>query len=131
MLPRACVYKNDTERRVTSGDGYLAMPRVTSVATAGNLTFTAEAISGGVIQFTGAAGAVTYTSPTATLLNGVFADMEIGESFVFKISNTAAQVVTIAGGTGVTVSGNATVNAGVRECVLIRTAAATFNIICL
>ncbi len=131
MIPRACVYKNDTERHIARGDGYLAMPRITTDATAGSRTFTAEGIAGGVLQFTGAAGAVNYTSPTATLLNAVFSDLEIGESFVFKISNTAAQTATIVGGTGVTVSGNSTVNAGMRECVLVRTAASTFNIICM
>lgn len=131
MFVRPCVYEKGLERQARIGDGFFGNPLVTTNATAGNQTMTVPAVLGGVAQFTGAAGAVNYTTPTAAALIAAMPDMDIGDSFIFAVSNTAAQTATIVGGTDVTVSGNSTVNAGVRFVLLVKTAATTMNAVCL
>jgi len=129
MFVRPLVNKSGEERRAQAGDGLLSMAKVNTVATAGNLTITTEAILGGVARFTGAAGAVTYTTPTAALLLAALPDMDIGDTYMFIISNTAAQAATIAGGAGVTaVAGNLVVNATAKHFVLEKTSATTMNL---
>lgn len=73
-------------------------------------TLTASAISAGVILRQGA-GAVTDTTDTAVnimqaLYGNTGAEVEVGETFRVLFSNQGASTVTIAGGTGVTASGN-------------------------
>lgn len=129
MFVRARVSQSGMERPARSGEGWIGNPRVTTVATAGNLTITIPAILGGIARFTGAAGAVTYTTPTGTLLAAALPDMDIGDTFPFMIVNTAAQAATIAGGTDVTaVAGNLVVNATGKMFVLEKTGATTFNL---
>lgn len=129
MFNRPCVYDKGMERKARIGDGFLAMPMITTNATAGSLTITAAAIMGGVARFTGAANAVTYTTDTAANLVAAMPDMDIGDTYVFSIVNTAAQTATIAGGTGVTaVAGNLTLNASSGLFALVKTGAATFDL---
>ena len=76
-------------------------------------TLTASAISAGVILRQGA-GAVTDTTDTAVnimqaLYGNTGAGPEVGETFRVLFSNQGASTVTIAGGTGVTISGNTAV----------------------
>lgn len=73
-------------------------------------TLTATALTAGVILRQGA-GAVTDTTDTAVnIMQGLYgntgASPEVGETFRVLFSNQGASTVTIAGGTGVTVSGN-------------------------
>lgn len=119
---RPIVRKGGIEVEARVGEGFMANPQITTDATAGNRTIALSAILGGICQFTGAAGAVTYTTPTAAALAAAMPDMDVGDSYMFKISNTAAQTATIAGGTNVTASGNLTVNAGARDFILVCTA---------
>lgn len=129
MFVRPEVYEKGMMRQARIGDGFMANPRVVTVATAGNLTITTDQILGGVARFTGAAGAVTYTTPTAALLLAAMPDMDIGDTYVFMISNTAAQAATIAGGTDVTaVAGNLVVNATSKMFVLEKTSDTTMNL---
>lgn len=128
-LPRACVKLDGFERESRSGDGLLMAPKISTITTAGNLTISASAIRGGIARFTGAAGAVTYTTPTAAQLNAVFDDVNIGETVCFILSNTAAQPATVAGGTDVTaVAGNLVVNGTSKTFVLEKTSDTTWNI---
>lgn len=129
MFVRPCVYDASMERQARVGEGFMAMPRVVSDATAGNRTIGVNAILGGVARFTGAAGAVTYTTPTAADLAAAMPTMDIGDTYVFSIVNTAAQTATIAGGTDVTaVAGLLTLNAASGMFLLEKTAAAAFNL---
>jgi hypothetical protein len=105
----------------------MAMPLVNTVATAGNLTLTVAAVLAGVAQFTGAAGAVAYTLPLATDLIAAMPDMDIGDSYVFVIQNTAAQAATVTTNTGITLTGNVVINAASKFVVLTKTAATTMN----
>lgn len=129
MFVRPCVYEKGLERKARAGEGFMAMPIITTNSSAGAQTITAAAIMGGVARFTGAAGAVTYTTDTAANLVAAMPQMDIGDSYVFSIVNTAAQTATIAGGTGVTaVAGNLTINASSKLFALVKTGAATFDL---
>lgn len=121
------VFEKGLERPMRVGDGFPANPLITSVATAGNLTLTVPAVLGGIAQFTGAAGAVAYTLPLAADLIAAMPDMDIGDSYVFKIQNTAAQVATVTTNTGITLTGNVTINANTRDVVLTKTSSTTMN----
>jgi len=121
MFVRPEVYEKGMCRQARIGDGFLANPLISSVSTAGNLTLTVAAVLGGIAQFTGAAGAVAYTLPTAADLIAAMPDMDVGDSYVFAIQNTAAQVATVTTNTGITLSGNVTINAATKFVVLTKT----------
>lgn len=128
MFSRACLYKGGIEQEARVGDGFLANPRYVLNSAAGAQTISLNQILGGIAAFSGAAGAVTYTTDTAANILAAMPDMDIGDTYVFMISNTAAQVATIDGGVGVTASGNLTVNATSKMFVLEKTAATTMNL---
>ena len=129
MFVRPCVYDKGMKRKARVGEGFMAMPLITTNAAAGAQTITAAAVLGGVARFTGAAGAVTYTMDTGANLAAALPDMDIGDSYVFTVVNTAAQPATIAGSTGVTaIAGNLVVNATSKMFALVKTAAATFDL---
>lgn len=127
MFVRPEVQEKGMERKARVGDGFLAMPLINSVATAGNLTLTVAAVLAGVAQFTGAAGAVAYTLPLATDLIAAMPDMDIGDSYVFVIQNTAAQAATVTTNTGITLTGNVVINAASKFVVLTKTSSTTMN----
>lgn len=128
MFSRACIIKGGIEQEARVGDGFLANPRYVLNSAAGAQTISLNQILGGIAAFSGAAGAVTYTTDTAANILAAMPDMDIGDTYVFMISNTAAQVATIDGGVGVTASGNLTVNATSKMFVLEKTAATTMNL---
>jgi len=128
MFVRPMVSEKGIVRASRVGDG-MSMHLARNVnANAGAQTISVPQILGGLAVFTGAAGGVTYTTDTAVNILAAMPDMDIGDTFSFILSNTAAQVATIAGGSGVTASGNLTVNASFRIFVLERTGAATMNL---
>jgi hypothetical protein len=127
MFVRPEVYEKGMCRQARIGDGFLGNPLVTTVATAGALTLTVAAVLGGVASFTGAAGAVAYTMPTGADMIAAMPDMDIGDSYVFAVQNTAAQVATMTLSVGCTVSGAVTINAATRFCVLTKLTATTMN----
>ena len=129
MFCRAQVQEKGMERAARVGDGWLANPRVVTNAAAGNQDITINAILGGVALFTGAAGAVTYQMPTAAAIIAAMPDMDIGDSYVFEVTNTAAQTATLNNAAvGVTFAGFSTVNAGTRTGIITRTGAATVSV---
>ncbi len=127
MFVRPEVQDKGMMRKARIGDGWMAEPLINTVATAGNLTLTVAAVLAGVAQFTGAAGAVAYTLPLATDLIAAMPDMDIGDSYVFVIQNTAAQAATVTTNTGITLTGNVVINAASKFVVLTKTAATTMN----
>lgn len=128
MFVRPMVYEKGTARAARVGDGLLSHFARNVNASAGAQTISVPQILGGLAVFTGAAGGVTYTTDTAANILAALPDMDIGDTFSFILSNTAAQVATIAGGTGVTASGNLTVNATFRIFVLEKTSSTTMNL---
>ena len=92
---------------------YNTLPQ--TVATATSVTLTAMQMLSGLILQDPAGGAVTTTGPTAALLLAEIAariggDVPIGLSFMLVIRNTAdaAETITVAAGTGGTVTGGGT-----------------------
>lgn len=122
MFSRARIDQDGTERAVRGGDGYLANPLITTNAAAGDQAITLAMISGGAGVFTGAAGGVKYTIPAAADIIAAFPEMDIGDSLVFTITNTAAQVATLnTAATGVTYAGFTTANAATRTGIITKT----------
>ena len=119
-------------REAVAGDGLVGnYIEPVTVATAGALTITMAALLGGSAIFTGAAGAVAYTTPTAALIAAAFPKLGVGDSFCFYLTNTAAQVATITAGAHVTVSGLATANAATRLCIYKRDTSTTGTLTCI
>lgn len=132
MFVRPCVYQDGIERAARAGEGFMAMPLRTANSSAGNQDITVAQIMGGIAQFTGAAGAVAYTLPTAASLLAAMPDMDIGDTYLFAVSNTAAQAATITTNTGITLSGNsAVVNATMKWVLLEKTSATAMNAVVL
>jgi hypothetical protein len=79
-----------------------------SIATAGNATYTAADLVGGLILRDPAGANRSDVSPTAaqllTQFKNVYGAAAVGSNFVFEIANTAdaAESVTLTGGTNVT-----------------------------
>lgn len=129
-LSRALVQDSDAgaTKPARTGAGWLAAPSETVLADADS-TITAAAIAGGLVTQVPTA-ARTDTTDTAALIAAAFPNMDIGDTYMFMICAKAAFALTIAGGTGVTASGNLTVPASTGKFfMLVKTGAATFNLI--
>lgn len=76
--------------------------------TEGAVTLTAaEFVNGTYIQG-GTPGAVSKTTPTAALIAAAYPEAQVGTKFVFDLHNGGDGVLTLVGGTGVTLLGTAT-----------------------
>jgi hypothetical protein len=95
---------------------------VTTDATASALTLTAAQILGGLILRDPNGAGRTDTLPTAALLVAAIPGCQVGSSFQFDIRNTAdaAETITIAAGSGGTVSGTATIAQNNTKRFLVR-----------
>ena len=85
---------------------------VATITTAGAVTLTAAQLLGGVILRDPNGSARTDTTPTATLLRdamGYELVDNLGFMFLYRNDADAAETITLAGGTGVTISGTATI----------------------
>lgn len=87
---------------------------ITTISTVGAGTLTAAGLVGGVISRTGSQTATPFTDTTATadLILAAQATPHIGLAWEVTYQNTTNAVATLAGGTGVTVSGITVVPAG-------------------
>jgi len=129
MFVRAKVSDKGCERAVRVGDGFLSNPLITTNAAAGNQNITLAMMLGGVGIFTGAGGAVAYTFPATADILAAMPGMDIGDSYEFKIRNSAAQNATLtAGDASTTLAGLTVLNAATGTCILTKTAAATVSI---
>lgn len=129
MFVRAQIMRNGEQELARAGVGLLVMPSVASNATDSNQTYTVAQILGGVILRTTAANR-TDTTPTGTALGAALTGMDIGDTFMFKVSSQAAYTITVAGGTGVTASGNLVVPASsAKDFILTKTSATTFTLV--
>ena len=117
------------------GDGFIANLAVTNLAAETDETLTMDEISGGSVQQgTTLTSDVVYTLPTSALIVAEWPEMDVGDCFVFEVTN--AQVgafdVVIAVGTGQTkVGANSTLSVppqASRIFKLIKTGAATFDL---
>ena len=101
----------------------------TALTTAGAGTITAAALISGLVVRTGPTGAFTDTTDTGTAIDTALgAAAQTGVSIQVQYKNTTAFAGTIAGGTGVTVSGRTVIPAnGVATFLLSRTGAGTYT----
>lgn len=130
MFVRPMVYEKGTVRASRVGDGILAIPQVTAVSADSNQTISAAAILGGVYTHAGHTASRTDTTDTAANLLAAMPDMDIGDSYVFKVASLAAFPIVVAGGAGVTASGNLTVAAnGAKDFILTKTSATTMTLL--
>lgn len=101
-------YRREGGDHQVIGDGGRLIQNLTvsDITTAGAGTYTAAHIAGGVITRDPAGGARTDTTDTAAELIDALGLQENGETGVCYLINTAdaAEAITLAGGTGVTVS---------------------------
>ena len=81
---------------------------VSSVTAATGTTLSAAQMTGGMILRSGPTAAFTDTTDTAANLQAAYNadDTQIGSSFVMIVANATANVLTIAAGTGVILTGN-------------------------
>lgn len=109
--------------------GANGQPVNTAITTVGAGTLTAASLTGGVITRSGPTVAFTDTSATAALLDAALPNT-VNTSWLVFYKNSTAFTATVAGGTGVTVSGRTTVNANsVGGYLLTKTAAATYTMV--
>lgn len=117
--------------------GLIPIPQVTvsTLTSAGAVTYTAAQLLGGLILRDPNGSARTDILPTAELLIAAIPAVAVGASFQFDLRNTAdaSETITVSAGTGGTTSGTMTVaqNNGKRFVVVITNAtqgSATYTI---
>jgi len=118
-----------------AGDGFVANLGVKSFVAETDETITTAELSGGSIQQgTTLTSDVIYTLPTAALIAAEFPTMDVGDCFMFEVTNAQAAAFDVVIGAGV---GNTAVGANNSLSVppqssrlfkLIKTAAATFDL---
>lgn len=130
-MTRPIVQTNDGDRRsARAGDGLLCSVAIAALTADANTLLTAGMLLGGIIITSGKTAGRTYTTDTAANLLLSMTNIDIGESLLFQVASTDGFSSTLAGGTGVTASGNLIVlTLTAKEFVLTRTGAATFNLI--
>lgn len=75
-------------------------------------TLTTTQLLGGILPGSPGSSAATYTAPTGTAIDAALVNAKVGSTFDLSIQNvdgSSSGVITLAGGTGVTISGLATV----------------------
>lgn len=130
---RATVFDGGLQRPARGGDGiYGQNYSPTAITADANSTITAAMIAGGLVLRSGMTANRTDTSDTAVNILGAFPEMDIGDTLTFKVSNTSGFSSILAGGTGVTASGNLTVlTLTAKEVVLTKTSATTMTMVAL
>lgn len=132
MFVRPLVYDLGVPRPSRAGDGILGNPLLGSISADANSTITTALIAGGVILRTGATVGRTDTTDTAANILAAYPSMDVGDSFLFVESNASGQTITLAGGVGVTASGNLSIpNGSAKICVLTKMSATTMNLVAL
>lgn len=98
------------------GDGNLSEVKLDAMAAPNTATSTATLTTtqllGGILLGSPGSSAATYTTPTGTAIDAVLVNAKTGSTFDLSIQNvdgSGSGVITLAGGTGVTISGLATV----------------------
>jgi hypothetical protein len=130
MFVRPMVYEKGIARASRVGDGILANPQITAIAADSAQTLTAAGILGGIITHATHTASRTDTTDTAVNILAAMPDMDIGDTYMFTVASLAAFTIIVAGGVGVTASGNLTVLAnGAKNFVLVKTSATTMNLI--
>ena len=93
-----------------------------TVTTAGNVTYTADQLTGGLILRDPNGGARSDVTPTAASIISAVKQNKTGSTFQLVIRNTAdaAETITLTAGTGVTLSGTMTIAQNNSRIFLVR-----------
>lgn len=97
------------QRKAAAGDIISNTDTSVSLSATGNTTVTAALLAAKVINRVGATAAFTDTLDTATNLAALFGNVANGSTFRVDYNNTTQFTGTLAGGTGVTFTGDTTV----------------------
>lgn len=128
---RAIIQDGGLSRASRAGDS-VTSPIITVVATDTALTLTIPQIAGGIIQYTGFSVGRVLTTPTATDFLAAYPEMDVGDSYQFKVSVVPAFAGTWAAGVGVTLAGKTTAPASTVVDVYVTknsTTAVTWNVL--
>ena len=132
-MTRVEVRDKGVDRWSRAGDGWLAHP-ITPVSdgTDGGVTITDLQVKSGIALFGGFTGANTITTPTAAELIAMLPGMNIDDTYVFIIANTAAFAGTVTAGDGdVTVAGIVALTSKTVKAIVHKTSATTVTITCV
>lgn len=128
MFTRPQVKADGTVVNCPRGSGLFGMLQPVALAADSNQTLTVAQMAGGMILRSGQTAGRTDTTPTAELILAANPGMDIGDSFLLVVSNVAAQTLTLAGGTDVTLGTKTTIAASSVGFVLFtKTGAATMS----
>lgn len=100
------VVKN-TEEALNYLAGAVSSTITALVSAATTLTLTTAQLLGGILNTAGGT-TCTATTPTAAAIVAAMANPQVGSHFTFNVVNTNSGTTTVAGGSGVTVTGLAT-----------------------
>lgn len=130
MNPRPQVQDTGMMRVARDGDGLMAFFDPSTMAVDANSPILVANMAGGLVLRTTATAARTDTTDTAVNILAAFPQMDIGEAFTLVYSNQVAFAITIAGGTGVTASGNLTIAAnGLKFLLFTKLTATTMSVL--
>lgn len=130
MFLRPMVQDKGSVRTSRAGDGLLGNPLITTVSADSNQVISVPAILGGIHAHASHTASRTDTTATAAAIIAAMPSMDIGDSYMFKVTSQAAFTIVVAGGTDVTASGNLTVAAsGARDFVLTKASATTMTLV--
>jgi hypothetical protein len=119
-------------RIARQGDGCFSQLNPSALSADANTTIAVSDLAGGLILRSGLTAGRTDTSPTAALLTAAFTNMDVGDSFEVTISNQSGFTETLAGGVGVTASGNLLVlTLTAKRVLFIKDSAAAWRMIAL
>lgn len=101
------------------------VPRTLTTVGAGTLL--AALLADGVVIRSGPTGPFTDTTDTAAAIQAAWPGGAVGSTFSFTYQNTSSQTATLAGGTGVTLSGTVPTNGWANFIVQWTAAGITFT----
>lgn len=114
--------------KMRAGDGLLGNPTITEKLTDANHTITVAEMSTGILYYSALSAGRTVTTPTAALILAAAPDMEIGDSFEFRVVIQDAFAITWAAGAGVTLRGRTTTAASSSSMItVVKTSATTVD----
>jgi len=128
---RLMVQEGSLQRSARAGD-HVSQPVVIVQSADSNQAISVGAIAAGVYARAGMTAGRSDTLPAAAALlaSPQFANMDIGDSYRFTISVRVAFALTLVAGTGLTLVGLTVAPAsGSKDYLLIRTGAATFDVV--
>jgi len=122
---RAILSDQGLNRKARTGDGALMHMSRTNQTTDADSVISVAAILGGLYSRSGTNTNRTDTTDTAANILAAMPEMDIGDTYMFMVSNATANPLVIAGGASVTASGNLTVPTLVSKWFMLTKTSAT------